>query len=163
MIVFLVTFFSFIFEYFVNLISYDSIFIGLIIFSSMILLQPYFKNNRKVYLIYCFVLGFFYDLIYTGIYFMDAGLFLLVGVVVCFINDFTPNNFFVSLLELILLICFYRILSFVFLCINGVADFDFMILFRSIYCSILTNFLYGIVLYFVLYLISSKFHIKRIN
>lgn len=163
MIVFLVTVFSFILEYFVNLVSYDSIFIGLIIFSSMVLLQPYFKNNRKLYLVYCFILGFFYDLIYTGIYFMDAGLFLLIGVIVCFINDITPNNFFVSLLELILLICLYRILSFVFLCINGVVVFDLFILFRSIYCSILTNFLYGIVLYFVLYLVSSKFHIKRIN
>ena len=163
MIIFIVTVISFLLEYLINLFSFDSFFVGLIIFSSMVLVQPYFKKNKNLYFMYCFLVGFLYDFFYTGIYFMDAGLFLLIGVLVDFINDITPNNLFVSLLELIVLICLYRVLSFIFLCINGVVIFDFMFLFRSIYSSILTNIIYGLILYLVLYLISSKFHIKRIN
>ena len=163
MIIFVVTVFSFLLEYFVNLFFSNSIFLGLIIFSSMVLLQPYFKKNKNLYFLYCFFVGFLYDYIYTGVYFMDAGLFLLIGVVVDFINGITPNHLFVSLFELLILICFYRFLSFIFLCLNGVVVFDFSILFKCIYCSFLTNFIYGFVLYMILYLVSSKFHIKRIN
>lgn len=163
MIIFIVTIFSFIFEYLVNLFSFNSIFVGLIIFTSMILLQPYFKKNKGLYFLYCFLVGFFYDFIYTGIYFMDAGLFLLIGVCVDFINEITPNNLILSLLELVVFICLYRILSFMFLYINDAIIFDLNILLKSIYSSILINVFYGFILYIILYFISTKFHIKRID
>ena len=88
MIIFIVTVISFLLEYLINLFSFDSFFVGLIIFSSMVLVQPYFKKNKNLYFMYCFLVGFLYDFFYTGIYFMDAGLFLLIGVLVDFINVF---------------------------------------------------------------------------
>lgn len=163
MIIFIVSFLSFIFEYIVNLLFHGSILTGLIVFSSLVLLEPYFKKNNNRYFVFCFVLGFLYDFIYTGTYFMNAGLFLIVGFFVSYINSITPNNFLVSVLELILLIAIYRFFSFLFLCINGFIDFNFVLLFKSIYSSILVNLIYGAFLYFVLYLVSIKFHIKRIN
>ena len=163
MIIFIVSFLSFILEYIVNGFFHGTIFSGLIIFSTMVLLEPYFKKDKNKFLLFCFILGFLFDLIYTGTYFLNAGLFLTVGVIISFINRVTPNNFIVTILELIFLICVYRILSFLFMFINGVVVFDLNILCKSIYCSLITNIIYSIILYFVLYLISLKFKIRRIN
>ncbi len=163
MIILIVTFLSFILEYVVNGFFHGTIFSGLIIFSSLILLEPFFKKNKEKFFAFCFIVGFIYDFVYTGTYFMNAGIFLLVGVFVSFINSVTPNNFLVSVLELVLMILFYRVITFFFFAINGVVDFDFFLLFKSIYSSILMNLIYGIFLYFILYFVSCYFNVKRIN
>ncbi len=163
MIILIVTFLSFVLEYVVNGFFHGTIFSGLIIFSSLVLLEPFFKKNKEKFFIFCFILGFLYDFVYTGTYFMNAGIFLLVGVLISFINGITPNNFFVSVLELVLMIAFYRVITFLFFAVNGVIDFDFFLLFKSIYSSMLMNLIYGIFLYFVLYLVSRWFNVKRIN
>ena len=163
MIILIVTFLSFILEYIVNGFFHGTLLTGLIVFSSVILLEPYFKKNKELFFVYCFIVGFLYDFVYTGTYFMNAGLFLIIGIFVDYINGITPNNWFVSIIELIFLISLYRFCSFMFLGINGVIDMSFRVLFKSIYYSLLMNLVYGIILYFVLYLISRKFNIKRIN
>jgi cell shape-determining protein MreD len=163
MIIIIVSIFSFLLEYLFNLFFHGTIFSSLIVFSSIILLQPYFKNNKFNYFLYCFVVGFLYDYIYTGLYFMNAGIFLLIGVIVLWINSISPNNFFVSILEIVFLICLYRFFSFLFLYINGFFIFDFGILFKAIYSSLLLNVIYGICIYLILYMVSCKFNIKRIN
>ena len=163
MIVFIVTFLSFILEYVVNGFFHGSILTGLIVFSSLVLLEPYFKKNKDKYFIYCFIVGFFYDLVYTGTYFLNSGLFLVIGICVSYINGVTPNNFIVTIFELVLMIGVYRIIGFIYFGFNGYVNMSFNILFKSFYCSLIINILYGIVLYFVLYLISLKFNIKRIK
>ena len=163
MIIFIVTFLSFILDYVVNVFFHGSIFTGLIVFSSLVLLEPYFKKNKDKYFVYCFIVGFLYDLVYTGTYFLNSGLFIIIGICVSYINSITPNNFIVSILELVVLIGLYRILGFVYFGINGFVKMSFSILFRSFYYSLIINVLYGIILYFVLYLISLKFNIKRIK
>lgn len=163
MIIFLVSVLSFILEYVVNGFFHGSIFTGLIIFSSLVLLEPYFKKNKDFFYVYCFIIGFLYDLVYSGTYFLNAGVFLVIGVVVRYINRVTPNNFVVSILELIFLIGLYRVILFMYLGVNGFISMSFGILFRSFYCSLIINIVYGIILYFILYLISLKFNIKRIK
>ena len=143
MIILIVTFLAFILEYVVNGFFHGTILNGLIIFSSLVLLEPYFKKNKDMFFVFCFFVGIFYDFVYTGTYFMNAGMFLIVGVLVSYFNGITPNNFVVSILELIVM--------------------SFSVLFRSIYSSILINLIYGILLYFILYLVSKRFNIKRIN
>ena len=154
---------SFILEYVVNGFFHGTIFSGLIIFSSLVLLEPYFKKNRDMFYVYCFFIGLLYDFVYTGVYFMDSGMFLIIGILVSFFNRITPNNFVVSVFELVLMICFYRFICFVFLGLNGYIVMSFDVLFRSIYSSILINLIYGVLLYFVLFLLSKRFNIRRIN
>lgn len=163
MIILIVTFLAFILEYVVNGFFHGTILNGLIIFSSLVLLEPYFKKNKDMFFVFCFFVGIFYDFVYTGTYFMNAGMFLIVGVLVSYFNSITPNNFVVSILELIFMISFYRFICFVFLGFNGYIVMSFSVLFRSIYSSILINLIYGILLYFILYLVSKRFNIKRIN
>ena len=143
MIIAIITFFSFLIEYFINFKFGGTIFTGLILFSSLIFLEPYFQNKKRKFFLFCFLIGFLYDFIYTGTYFMNAGFFLLFGVIINYFNHITPNNLFVLIFELICFIVFYRFLSFIFLFINGVVIFDFNILFRSIYSSIFSNVYFG--------------------
>jgi len=161
--VIIVSLFSFVLEFLINYFFHGTKFVGLIIFSSLILLEPYFKNDSRNFFIFCFLLGFIYDFAYTGFYFMNAGLFLLIGFIVSYINRVTPNNLIVSILELLFMIVFYRFLSFSFLCLNGVIVADVGVFFSSIYSSIIVSLFYGLVLYFVLYLLSLRFNIRRIN
>ena len=163
MIIFIVSAFSFILEYVINGFFHGSILSGLIILSSLILLGPYFRKDRDSYFIYCFIIGFLFDLVYTGTYFLNSGLFLVIGLCVRYINRITPNNLFVSILELVFMIILYRFISFMFMVVNGFVVMNFNILFRSIYSSLIVNVIYGVVLYFILYLVSLKFNIKRIK
>jgi len=163
MIIILVTVGAFVLEFFLNSFLNNSIFVPLLVVTSLILIQPYFKKNKSRYYVYCFFIGFVYDLVYTGFYFMDASLFLIIGVVVNYINENYSNNILILLLEILMLIVLYRFMSFVFLVINGVIGFSFYNLFRSIYSSLITNVLYGFILYIFLYLLSKHFKIKRIN
>jgi len=160
MIILVVSIISFILEYVFNCFFHGSIFVPLVILTSIILLEPYFCKDRKKYFIFCFVIGFLYDLIYSGNYFLDSGLFLLIGVIVCYINGNMSNNFFVFLIELLFLIIFYRVSSFCIFFVNGFIPFS--LLFRSIYCSLLLNVIYGGFMYFILYFVSKGLHIKRI-
>lgn len=162
MIIFIVSFFSFVLEYVFNCFFHNSVFLPLVILTSLVLLRPYFKSSKS-YFIYCFLIGFLYDSIYTGNYFMNAGLFLIIGVLVSFISLNMPNNLFVSILEILVLVSLYRIFSFLFFFFNGVVSFSFKTIFESIYSSLILNIGYGIVLYFILYFVSKKFNIKRIN
>lgn len=163
MIIFIVTFFAFILEYIFNIYFSNSIFLPLIIFTSLVLVEPFFKGDKVKYYVYCFLIGFLYDYVYTGNYFLDSGLFLLVGVFVCLISFYMPNNFFVFILKMFLLIIFYRVCLYMFFCFNEVIIFSFSSLFKYLYSSLILNICYGSFLYFVLYFVSKKFHIKRIN
>lgn len=160
---FLIIFISFILDFLFNFVFFDSIFLPLIVFVSLIFLEPYFIKDKYKYYLCSFLVGFFYDLVYTGYYFMNAGLFLIVAILVVFINRLTPNNFVVSFLETVLLIIFYRFLSFIFLVLNGVVFFDFKIFFECVYSSLILNVLYGSFLYLFLCFISKKFKLKRID
>ncbi len=158
-----VTIISFILEFILNKTLYNSFLSPLIIFTTLIILEPYFKKHKNRYLIYTFTIGLIYDIVYTGTYLMNASMFLIIGIFVRLINKNTPNNFLITIIELIILICTYRFLCFIFLSIIGFIKFNLSIYFESVYTSIILNLIYGILLYFILYFISKKFNIKRIN
>jgi rod shape-determining protein MreD len=159
----IVSFLSFILDFVFNYFLMNTLFLPLICLISIIILRPYFKKNIDLYYVFCFVIGFLYDFIYTGNYFMNAGLFLIVGILISFINKNMPNNIFVSIFEVILIIFLYRVMSYLFFFLNGIVSFSFHDLLKSIYCSFALNVIYGIFLYLILYFVSKKFKIERIN
>ena len=154
---------SFAFEFLFNSFFYNSLFLPLCCLVSLILVEPFFNKDKSRFLIVCFLFGFLYDIVFTGNYFFNASMFLLIGGLVVIFNRSTPNNLFVSLVEIIFLIILYRTLCFLLFSLVGVVVFDFNILFRCVYCSFLFNIIYGFVLYFILYFVSKKFNISRIN
>lgn len=161
MIVYLIGFLSFVFEFVFNKILYNSIFIPLIIITTLVVLEPYFSNKKK-YFIYCFLIGFLCDLFYTNSILVNASLFLILGIIVYGINVNITNNLLFVILETIVIITFYRVLSFTFYCVNGLIDFNFSILFKSIYSSLAFNIIYCVLIYFIFRFIFKKFKLKRI-
>ena len=156
------SFFSFVFDFIFNYFFRNSLFLPLIVLTSIVILRPYFKRINYYY-IFCFLTGFLYDLLYTGNYFMSSALFLIIGLLICFVSANMPNNVFVSIFEVVISIALYRIMCFIFLFFNGIVSFSFRYLLKSIYCSLIINIIYCIFIYFVLYFIAKKFNIKRIN
>ncbi len=156
------SFFSFFLEFIFNYFLKNSIFLPLIILTSVIVLRPYFKKVNYYY-IFCFIMGFLYDLVYTGNYFMSSAFFLIIGLLICFVSANMPNNIFVSIFEVIVSISLYRLMSFIFMFFNGIVSFSWNLLFKSIYCSLIINVVYCVFIYFILYFISKKFKIERIN
>ena len=71
MMIIFVTIFAFVLEFFLNSFLYDTIFVPLVVITSLVLLQPYFEKNNNKYYIYCFLVGLIYDFVYTGFYFMS--------------------------------------------------------------------------------------------
>ena len=113
----IVSFFSFVFDFIFNYFFKNSLFLPLIILTSVIVLRPYFKKVNFYYL-FCFIVGFLYDLLYTGNYFMSSAFFLIIGLLICFISANMPNNIFVSIFEVIVSIVLYRVMCFIFLFLN---------------------------------------------
>lgn len=154
------TLISFILEYIFNYFFHNSIFMPLIILTTVISSQIYFKKSNPKYYLYCFIVGFLYDLIYTGNYFLSAGLFLLIGVLVSFINSNLSNNIFICIISLIVYILIYRCLSFFLFFLNGYGTFK--LLFKVMYSSLILNIVYGIFLYYIFKFILKRFKVKGI-
>ncbi len=162
MILFIVTFFSFVLDFVFNYYFNNSLFSSLIILTSLILLRSIFKDCRGYYF-YCFFVGFLYDYLYTGNYFMNSGMFLIVGFFINYVFLNMRFNIFVSIISIFLSIILYRVFCFLFLFFNGIVGFSFDYLLKSIYCSFLINIIYGILMYYFLYFMCKKFNVKRIN
>ena len=158
-----VTIFSFILEFLLNSFLYKTVFLPLCVVCTLILVEPFFYKNKVNYYIYSFLVGLLYDFIFTGNYFFSSGVFLLISLCIVFINKLTPNNFLISIIEIILFICIYRVICFLFMALFQVVPFELSVLSSSIFNSLSLNTSFSIILYFILFFISKKFKIIRIN
>ena len=75
--------------------------------------------------------------------------------------NYINYNIFSSNLVNIAVIIFYRIISYLFICIIDFVSFDESILFSGIYSSIIFNIIYGVIIYLMCIPISSIFNIKK--
>ena len=63
----------------------------------------------------------------------------------------------------IIVICIYRIVSYLLLCIIDFVKFNEMSLLEGIYNSLLVNVVYGIIIFIIVSLIAKIFNIKRVE
>lgn len=159
----IITIISFILEFMLNSFLYNTVLIPLCVICTLILIEPFFYKNKTKYLIYSFTIGLLYDLIFTGNYFLSSGIFLLIASLIILINKITPNNLLISIIEIITFICIYRTISFLLMSIFQIIPFELELLSKSIFCSLSLNIIFSIILYFIMYIISKKFNIIRIN
>ena len=159
----IISFFSFILEYLFNYLLKKTLFLPLITLTTTVIVRPFFKKNNNLFYTFCFILGILYDLIYTGNFFLSAGIYLIIGIIINLISTNMPNNIFTSIFKIICAVIIYRTLCFLFFYINGITIFSISNLFKSIYSSLLLNIIYGTLIYLILYLLSKKFNIKRID
>ena len=126
-----------------NVVGINSIFIPLFFIMSLILIYP-----KEDYLIICFICGLIYDICFYNSLFINTISFILIGLL---IPNLKKYNIY---LKSIIVIIFYRFISYFMLVLIGYTKFSINLLFKSIYSSIILNIIFII-------LVKLCYNIKR--
>ncbi len=126
-----------------NVVGINSIFIPLFFIMSLILIYP-----KEDYLIICFICGLIYDICFYNSLFINTISFILIGLLIPNLKKY--NIYFKS----IIVIIFYRFISYFMLVLIGYTKFNINLLFKSIYSSIILNIIFII-------LVKLCYNIKR--
>lgn|SRR5574344_935433 len=144
-----------------NIVGMNSILLPLTLLTSFIIIYPYFCKDNKKYLIYLIIAGVFYDLAYGDIYLLNVIIFPIMGLFISFLYDNLSTNTFTFILKLLLVVSIYRLVTYIVYLVFSVSHFNILLLFTSIYRSLLLNIIYGLILYLITNIISNKFKISR--
>ena len=156
--------FSYLFESVItNILPNNSILTPLFLLTSLTIVYPYFKDKKLNYIIVCIICGLFYDITLTSSSFINTLSFGLCGGLIMLGYNYINYNIFSSNFLNVIVLIFYRIITYLLLCIIGFILFDEMLLLEGIYNSIIANIIYGIFIYIVIDLVSKIFGIKRVE
>lgn len=154
--------FSFIFEaIFTNIFSLNSIFLPFFTITSLVVIYPFFNNKTSNFVITSIILGLLYDIVFSSSLFINTIVFgVSAFIIICFYS-YAHFNVYSSIIINIIIIIFYRILSYLLLCMIEYLNFNQTVLFKGIYSSLIINIIYGILSYFLIYYIFKKH--KKLN
>jgi len=160
--IYCVLIFSFLLEgAFTNLVSRDSLFIPLFFLMSLSILYPYFNNKKFNFIVCCLACGLIYDIVFSDSVFINTLNFSVVGCLIIFIYTYINYNMFsMSIINLIVIII-YRTISYMLLFMFSFVSFDGDSLMNGISNSIISNIIYGIILFMVISFIAKVFKIKK--
>ena len=129
---------------------------------SLVIIYPYFNNDKK-YFIQIIVFGILFDMLYTSSIFINTFIFIIIGIVTKILyNIFTENVFMTNIISYIGIVI-YHVLSFIILLIVGYNDYNIMLLFNIIIHSIFMTIIYTSISYFIIKFIYNKRGIKYIK
>ena len=110
---------------------------------SLIILFRYYKRRDDLkYLITASLFGLLVDIVYTDTLFLNAGIYLIVGIVIIKYYKFFTYNLLNSIILGLIVVSLYRLLNFLVLSNMGVISVNFYKLLESIYSSLLLNLIY---------------------
>ena len=130
---------------------------------SIFLIYPFYRKNIKKYYITIFILGFMYDLFYTNLFFYNAYIYLLLGLIIRIIYKNLEVTWFRNIIYIALLICFYECLNGGILFLFHLVPITFDRLIYKITHSLILNILYGEIIYILLKIIPNKYKKISIN
>ena len=114
-----------------NIVGINSIFIPLFFIMSLILIYP-----KKNFLIICTICGLIYDICFYNSLFINTISFIFIGLLLPNLNKY---NIY---LKSIIVIIFYRFITYSMLVLIGYVEFNMFIFYRSIYSSIILNIIF---------------------
>ncbi len=144
-----------------NYLPLNGIWNQLFTITSLIIVYPYFNGNKREYYKYSFILGIFYDLIYTDTIIFNAFMFLLMARIIVKLASVLSDTYINLLIITLMLIIVYRSVTYILMVITGNLIFDYHSLFKGIYNSILVNIIFVITMTLITNFISKKFKIKK--
>lgn len=144
-----------------NFISLNTIFAPLFTLMSLIIVYPYFNGNHKNFLITAFFTGFAYDIIYTNTIVIHGLLFIAIAFIIIRLNIIFSNNYLNVIIMAIISIIIYRLISYGLLLITNNISFNFVILLKSIYQSLIINIIYILLAFMITDRISFILKIKK--
>lgn len=149
---------------FSNFVAIDSLlFIPLFTIISLVIIYPYFSNNDFKYLKYCAIIGLCYDIIFTNTLILNMVVFLSIGLIIKLVNIFISNNPLNVILISLISITFYRVITYFLLVIINFVSFNFNVLLKGVYSSLIINLAYGIIVYLLTDYLSKKHRVSKID
>ena len=88
-----------------------SLFTPMLIITSLLIIYPLLKKDIKKYYVISFIAGIIYDLIFTNLLFFNGLLFIAVAYLVYILHKYLEINFINIILEVVIIIVFYEILT----------------------------------------------------
>ncbi len=147
-----------------NFVAFDTnLFNNCFSLISLIIIFPYFYNNRKLYFIISFIIGLIIDIAYTDTLFLNAFIYLFIAYIITKLSMLILSNFFNNIFLTLLIIIIYRVTTYFLLVITGYLSFEFDSLLNSILSSIILNVIYVIILSILSNIVSRKLRIIKID
>lgn len=127
-----------------NFISINTNFFNtFLVFTSLIIIENILESKESLYML-AGLTGLLYDLIFTDRVGYSILTFILGSIVIKNINKIVKNKS--NIIKYIIILIFYRLMSYIILLLVGYLSFDIFKLFHSIYSSIILNLIYIIIL-----------------
>ncbi len=140
-----------------NIFSLDSLFIPLFTLTALVIIYPCFNNKVFNFIITSVILGLVYDIAFSSSIFINTIVFGISSALIILLYNYVNFSIYSSILFNIVIIIFYRLVSYLILCVIEYLNFNQSLLFKGIYSSLIINILYGIVSYILLYCILNKY------
>lgn len=129
---------------------------------SLVIIYPYF-NNEKKYFILIIVFGILFDILYTSTIFINTFIFILIGILTKILYNLFPENIFMTNIISYINIIIYHILTFIILTLTGYNNYNIILLLNIIIHSIIMTIIYTSISYLVIKKIYNKNGIKYIK
>lgn len=144
-------------------INNSNLFIPMFAIISLIIIFPYFNNDDISYLRTCALFGLIYDILFTNTLGLNVVLFIILGFIINFLDSSLSNSLISVIIKMLIIITLYDSLTYLILLMLDYIDYGIIILLKKLLKSLILNFVYIIILYFVTNTISEKYKIKRSN
>lgn len=149
-----------------NYISYAlsnlSIFYTIYTLINLIVILPYFNNNKKYYIILA-VFALLTDIAYTNTFGLHLFIFTIVYIFNKFFFSIVPYNLFTTIISSIISITIYHIISFIILFIVKYDSYNIYMLATAITHSIIMTIITSTIMYTVINFIYKKFELKEVR
>ena len=130
---------------------------------SLIVIYPFFNNNNSKFLFVSFWFGLIYDIAYTNSFLLNATIFVIISAVIILLNEHLSNNHLNISINCFVIVVLYRVITYLLICLVGYVNFDYIVLIKSIYTTLLSNLIYVNILYFISNQLSTKYKIRKID
>ena len=150
-----------------NFLAYTSgaisIFSTIYVLITLLLLYPYFENNKKKFLILLVIFGGLTDLVYCNTFLLNISIFYMIYKFSNIFHFFLPYNLFTINFSNLLSIFLYHILTFLLLSLLKYDNYTFLMLTKILASSIIMTIIYTTISYLFIKLIREKKELKEIK
>ena len=108
-----------------------------------------YRFNTKTYYQFIFILGIIYDLFYSNVIFLNAFIFLMLGIIDIKIIKFYKVNLIIYIILIILNIIIYDFILFILVYLTNYQSLTIFDYLYKIKNSIILNIAFGFILYFI--------------
>lgn len=149
-------------NFFSSTLTNVSLFSTIYTIVGLVILYPYFNNDKKYFLL-VIIFGALFGILYTSTFILEVVLFIIVGMIIKILYNIFPENIFMTNIISIIIIFVYHLLSFILLDLLSGINYDFMLLIDIIFGSIIMTIVYTTISYYVIKYIFNRRNIKQIK